>query len=311
MSQQIQASIPSPVSQAVAAPVAAPQVQSPGSYPQWVASQPTQVVTMPTATVAPQQQATPVTAPTTSYQSSQSQSSPSPSNPWEAAMGSLERVVSRITPQAQGSQYPSAPQAWDTQLSNPTSALQGLQFPTPSEVPTSYNSGFTTPNSYPTSTVAPSQTVQLSPETVKVVEHFGVEAPAILNQYSVTLEDALISQNETLEQIQLRSAAMEHILTDPDQLADYTDRFFTEVYPVDLNDAAGLGASQNVNPYQQQYNMPAVPAGAAASAPNTNPETQWNQFGAVMNRNPEQAWRYLSNMSPDAFRQKLLVMDNA
>lgn len=227
-------------------------------------------------------------------------------------MGSLERVVSRITPQAPASQYPSAPQAWDTQLSNPTSALQGLEFQTPSVAPTSYNNGYTTPSSYPTSTVAPSQTVQLSPETVKVVEHFGVEAPAVLNQYAVTLEDALITQNQTLEQIQLRSAAMEHILTDPDQLADYTDRFFTEVYPVDIGDAAAAAQIQNVNPYQQQsYNMPAVPAGAGAGAPNANPETQWNQFGAVMNRNPEQAWRYLSNMSPDAFRQKLLVMDNA
>ncbi len=28
--------------------------------------------------------------------------------------------------------------------------------------------------------------------------------------------------------------AMEQILTDPDQLADYTNRFFTEVYPTDL-----------------------------------------------------------------------------
>ncbi len=139
-----------------------------------------------------------------------------------------------------------------------------------------------------------------------------MEAPAVLNQYAVTLEDALITQNQTLEQIQLRSAAMEHILTDPDQLADYTDRFFTEVYPVDIGDAAAAAQIQNVNPYQQQsYNMPAVPAGAGAGAPNANPETQWNQFGAVMNRNPEQAWRYLSNMSPDAFRQKLLVMDNA
>jgi hypothetical protein len=135
-----------------------------------------------------------------------------------------------------------------------------------------------------------------------------VEAPAILNQYSVTLEDALISQNETLEQIQLRSAAMEQILTDPDQLADYTDRFFTEVYPVDVDDSA---AAQAVNAYQQQYNMPAVPAGAPTGAPSANPEGQWQQFGAVMNRNPEHAWRYLSNMSPDAFRQKLLVMDNA
>jgi len=156
--------------------------------------------------------------------------------------------------------------------------------------------------------VAPSQTVNLSPETVKVVEHFGIEAPAILNQYSVTLEDALISQNQTLEQIQMRSAAMEHILTDADQLADYTDRFFTEVYPVDIDGSAQQ--AQAPNPYQQAYNMPAVPANAGTGAPSTDPESQWNQFGAVMNRNPEHAWRYLSNMSPDAFRQKLLVMDN-
>ena len=38
----------------------------------------------------------------------------------------------------------------------------------------------------------------------------------------------------TVEQIATRGMAMEQILTDPDQLADYTNRFFTEVYPTDL-----------------------------------------------------------------------------
>jgi hypothetical protein len=28
-----------------------------------------------------------------------------------------------------------------------------------------------------------------------------------------------------------------------------------------------------------------------------------------MNQSPEQAWRYLSQMSPDAFRSKLLFLD--
>lgn len=32
----------------------------------------------------------------------------------------------------------------------------------------------------------------ISPESLKVLEHFGAEAPAILNAYCCTLEDALI-----------------------------------------------------------------------------------------------------------------------
>jgi len=120
----------------------------------------------------------------------------------------------------------------------------------------------------------------------------------------VTLEDALISQHETLENVAVRGAAMQHILTDPDQLADYTNRFFTEVYPVDTEEPT-------VN-YEPQYNqMPAIPASALAGAPNPNAEGQWEGFTEAMNRNPEQAWRYLSQMNPDAFRSKLLFMDNA
>jgi hypothetical protein len=118
------------------------------------------------------------------------------------------------------------------------------------------------------------------------------------------LEDAVILQHEALKSANARGAAMEHILTDPDQLADYTNRFFTEVYPVDEQPV-----EQNYSPRYDQ--LPAVPASAVAGAPSVNVDAQWEGFSDAMNRSPEQAWRVLSQMSPDAFRGKLLFLDNA
>jgi hypothetical protein len=104
-----------------------------------------------------------------------------------------------------------------------------------------------------------------------------------------------------------RAQAMEVILTDPDHLADYTNRFFTEVYPVDIDTPA---VQQESNVYQPQYDqLPAVPASAGAAGRRVDPESQWQGFSQVMNQSPDQAWRYLSQMSPDAIRSKLLFMD--
>lgn len=107
-----------------------------------------------------------------------------------------------------------------------------------------------------------------------------------------------------MEAIAARGSAMEHILTDPDQLADYTNRFFTEVYPVDADETS----YQPQVGYQPRYDMPAVPASAGGPV-RQDPGTQWEGFSNTMNQNPEQAWRVLSQMSPDAFRQKLLFLD--
>ena len=306
MSQQIPASIPSPVSPAVAAPQAAPSADMGSTaYPQWVAT--TQGAPSATMPQAPSP-ATPVTAPSISNQSNQFPSTSSPSNPWEAALTSLDRVVSRITPSLnQAPQYPqyqTAPQ--DTQQLALTSQAQPWLYQAPTDQQISYNSASTTQTSYPTSTEQ-QQVPQLSEETAAVVNHFGLEAPAVLNQYAVTLEDALIQQNETLEALTARAGAMEHILTDPEQLADYTDRFFTEVYPVDENEV--LAPSQT---YQPQYDqMPAVPASASTGTRPADPDSQWQGFSQTMERSPEQAWRYLSQMDPGALRSKLLFMDNA
>jgi hypothetical protein len=57
--------------------------------------------------------------------------------------------------------------------------------------------------------------------------------------------------------------------------------------------------------------MPAVPAGATGGARGADVESQWNGFTQTMDQNPENAWRYLSQMSPDAIRSKLLFLDNA
>ncbi len=117
------------------------------------------------------------------------------------------------------------------------------------------------------------------------------------------LEDALIQQHQVLEQTAARGMVMEQILTDPDQLADYTNRFFTEVYPVDAD-----GETQGYQPRYDQ--LPAVPASALAGAPSVDTDTQWQGFSEAMNKSPDQAWRYLAQMSPDAFRGKLLFMDS-
>ena len=107
-----------------------------------------------------------------------------------------------------------------------------------------------------------------------------------------------------------RHNAMETILTNPDHLANYTDRFFTEVVPVDIDSDAPAVSQAAAQAYQPRYDMPAPPANAGG-AQGVQPQQQWEAFGDVMNRSPENAWRYLSQMGPEALRSKLLFMDAA
>lgn len=321
MSQQIPASTPSPVSPA-AAPQASPQVAQ-GSqatyYPQWNATQAAPSVAMPQQPYP----GTPASAPSISNQSNQSPSSYSPSNPWEAAMSSLERVVSQISPSpSQTQQYPSFQTATDTVLNNPALQARPTQYPAAQVPQTSFSNASTTGTSYPAS--QPQAQPQLSPESAAVVNHFGIDAPGILNQYATTLEDALIQQQSVLDEVASKAAAMEFILTDGEQLADYTNRYFTEVEPLDdeasdydqasyeqqlYNQVAG-GQAPGAAGYGQ---LPAVPATATTGgnygAP--DPQTQWSTFDQAMNQDPQNAWRYLSSMTPDAFRSKLLFLDQA
>ena len=103
----------------------------------------------------------------------------------------------------------------------------------------------------------------------------------------------LMDQAGRMDNLALRHDAMETILTNPDHLANYTDRFFTEVYPVDI-DSPGQG-QQAPQAYQPRYDMPAPPANAGGSTQAPAPQ--------------QNAWRYLSQIGPEALRSKLLFMD--
>jgi len=272
------------------------------AFPQWVAQTSTPAVASVPTAQAPHQVA-PVSDPSINAPSSPSTSQYSPSNPWEAAMGSLERVLGQI---------PSPSQAAPSQT---LETLQGTtQLSQPSQVqPWAYQQQ--APQTSPTS-ASPTQTSsqastetsngELSAASVEVIKQFGVEAPGILNSYACALEDMLLQQAQKTDQITERAGGMEQILTNPDFLADYTDRFFTEVVPVDIDSDVQTQAPQQ---YQQNYDMPAIPAGTAGQQQAAQPQQQWDAFGDAMNRSPENAWRHLAHMSPEALRSKLLFME--
>jgi hypothetical protein len=113
-----------------------------------------------------------------------------------------------------------------------------------------------------------------------------------------------------MDALAARHDAMQIILTDPDHLANYTDRYFTEVVPVDIDGETSV-YEQQAQAYQPRYDMPAPPANAGGSAMGAAPQQQWEQFSDVMNRSPENAWRVLQQMGPEAMRSKLLFMDPA
>jgi hypothetical protein len=304
MSQQIQASTPSPVSPAAAPAVTSDQGST--AYPQWVAQTATPAVASVPTAQAPQQVA-PALDPSISNLSSQSTSQSSPSNPWEAAMGSLERVISNLPSQslsqAAPSQLTQAPQQVTTPLSQP-SQVQPWAYQEQQVQQTSPTNVSQTQASSPTST--DNSNAELSAASAEVVKQFGIEAPGILNAYACQLEDMLLQQAQKTDAATQRMGGMEQILTNPDYLADYTDRFFTEVVPVDIDSDVPAQAPQQ---YNQNYDMPAPPAATAGRQQAVQPQQQWDAFGDAMSRSPENAWRMLQNMSPEALRSKLLFME--
>lgn len=120
-----------------------------------------------------------------------------------------------------------------------------------------------------------------------------------------------MDQAQKMDVLSARHDAMQTILTDPDHLANYTDRYFTEVVPVDIDGDTQAYQPQVSQAYQPSYDMPAPPANAGGNNVGTQPQQQWEQFSDVMNRSPENAWRVLQQMGPEAMRSKLLFMDPA
>ena len=178
--------------------------------------------------------------------------------------------------------------------------------------------------------------------SLEVLEHFGAEAPALLNQYACAVEDALIeqvhvtqNQNAMLEAASKERAAMNKMLTNPDILADYVNEFFgpNGPYPTPTEEekraanakrqykqatnrdkAKRYGIEEELKQMQVRGNVPKAfqrPQQRMPARSKQVNQTQgfWNGFGQMMDNDPENAWKYLAQAPNKAFQQKMLVQD--
>ena len=169
----------------------------------------------------------------------------------------------------------------------------------------------------------------VSNESLEVLEHFGAESPKLLNDYSCALEDALIEQvrRGQAQHLVIKAAGEEHramntLLTNPDELANYVNGFFGPrgPYPTMTDsekqqfavhqERAALeqyeqSSRSGVPPTFQRPQMEMPSPSKSSSAANTF----WNNFSGIMDSNPEDAWKYLSQAPGQAFQSKMLVQD--
>jgi hypothetical protein len=309
----------------VAAPAPAPQApQAPTYYQQQAPAAPTSYQSAPSPSV-PQSQPETV------------------GNPWESAFNKVVGLLSQPAP----FQSPAAPSA-----PTPQAAPQGIPagYPSPNSAPATPSAAPLTwsPNqesslSYSQTSSATSQAApvsdadldtqiadyyNLSDATRYVMNHYGTEAPAILNEYALNLETMLDSAVAWGEKAQETIAgyadfavnehnenlAYNEILTNPDVLSDYTLKFFGPEgpYPVYESEqeletpgyptAPAAGYDPNA---MAQLNFPAPPQAAPPQAPSDF----WGQFSNQMQQDPTQAWRVLNQAQPQSMAQKLFVME--
>ena len=170
----------------------------------------------------------------------------------------------------------------------------------------------------------------ISDASLEVLEHFGAETPALLNQYSCAVEDALIEQvqrgnsmTHMLEAAAEERGAMNIMLTNPDVLADYVNDFFGPEgpYPTETPDETTARQqyearaqfeaeieAQEQGRVPQQFQRPVqempTPGRSASQA-----QDFWGSFSEMMDSSPENAWKYLSQAPQGALQAKALVQD--
>jgi hypothetical protein len=309
----------------------APAAVAPSSYV--VPSQPAAPVAQAQAPVAYQvgtsyPQAVPQAAP--SYQSAPIQYAPQSqpaesqtSNPWESAFNKVVNLLSAPVQspfQGQQSQIPTqyTPANYGQPSSQVTQQSAPLTWSPSQESSPNYSQTSSTP-----SLEQIADLVGMSQESRQVMDAFGIEAPAVLNNYALNLEQMLDSAvawgnnaanlitgyaNFAVNEHQ-ENLAYNEILTNPDVLSDYTLKFFGPEgpYPVYENEAQletrGYPTQEVGQPQLGQF-----PAPPAAAAPQ-QPENFWGTFSDLMNRDPQNAWRVLNQAQPQTVANKLFVME--
>ncbi len=270
-------------------------------------------------------QAVPQAAP--SYQSAPTQYAPqsqpeAAGNPWESAFNKVVNLLSAPVqspfqgqPSAPTPQYApanfgqvsqatqqSAPQTWSPNQAYSPSSSQTSSSPSLEQV---------------------ADLVGMSQESRQVMDAFGIEAPAILNNYALNLEGMLDSAvawgNRAADTIKgyaefsvnehQENLAYNEILTNPDVLSDYTLKFFGPEgpYPVYESEQQLETPGYRTAPVDPQYGgqFPAPPAAAAPQ----QPENFWGSFNEMMARDPQNAWRVINQAQPQVLANKLFVME--
>ena len=335
-SQAPAATAPAPNSYVAAAPAApAPVAYQVGmNYPQAVPQATTSYQSSPTQ-YAPQSQA-PVQAPTPAAPQE---------NVWESAFSKVMDTLSApVQSPLQGQQYPqvpsqytqanygtqtspvtdlSAPQTWSPNqaFSDNSSQTSSRTFGTAIQEALTGHDG-TEANAEVDSAIA--DYYNLSDASREVLNNFGMEAPAILNDYAVKLEGMLDNAvqwgNKAAGLIQgyAKFAVNEHqenlayneILTNPDTLSDYTLKFFGPNGPHPVYESPEQLETKGypTQPAQQPQVGGQMPAPPAAAAPQ-QPENFWGSFNEQMARDPQNAWKVLNQAQPNTVQNKLFVME--
>jgi len=186
---------------------------------------------------------------------------------------------------------------------------------------------------------------QVSDASLEVLQHFGAEAPALLNQYACAVEDALIeqvrrgqSQTLLLQAAGQERQAMNTMLTNPDVLADYVNDFFGPKGPYPTETRAETKARQvarqkRIDAYMaktehakkeaeiqgyidgtrsgvpQNFQRPVMDMPARGKQSNPSNDF-WGGFAQLMDNNPENAWQYLSQAPSGAYQSKMLIQES-
>jgi len=172
---------------------------------------------------------------------------------------------------------------------------------------------------------------QISDASLEVLEHFGAEAPVLLNQYACAVEDALIEQVQAVQSQSLmleaageERAAMNLMLTDPDVLADYVNDFYGPEgpYPTETQQEAYERQQYEARAQfeqeilaQEQGNVPQNFQRPEMEMPTPGRQVNaandfWGGFGQMMDNNPENAWKYLAQAPQGALQAKMLVQES-
>ena len=327
-----QPSQPQPIS--YAAPVATAPSQAPQAVSttnQW-AAQPT-AVAAPAPQVQAQMGGAPTQySPTPSYPQASPSEAPTQENPYREAFNrGVGLLSSPVQLPFQGQQSSQISETGQANYHSPQLTPYNNQVPQTSQPGINNNQGYSNASSQASQEISQEQLLAngVSPESLEVIDHFGPDSAAVLNNYACQIEDSLIKTDSQLkeslsllQELNNEHKIYEKILTDPDVLADYTCEFFGKNGPYPIPEKqqptyqqVGQQTPQNapqaapqVRPEAAQYQRPEMPVPPQPQAPE-NAGDFWNNFGNIAERDPQNAWRYLNTQTPETFRQKMLVME--